>query len=785
VSGLVAVAGTTGTGLLDEPAARITDGLAQLGAGAAAATACWWMWRRAETPDRRWRLLLFLGLAGWTAGAALSAWHQLLRPQGLSSPSTADLGFFLLPLLAIPALWSWPTDAQDGSEPVTHQSRSVLVLDGLMVVGSLFVLTWATTLGTALHSGGADQARLLVAIGRPAGDVLLVVLVALFAIFRRPANAPALLLFGLGLVCLAASDSLALYLVSTGGERMTPLQDLGFVAGPLLVLLAVLEPRPTPGRRGEDTVNGISDWAVIVLPYLPLVGTGLVVSGQLVSGRQPGPVETYAGLAVLVLVVLRQFVTLVDHLRLLRQIRQGREHLRRQVFNDSLTGLANRALFHDRIDHATQLQRRDLRPLSLLFCDLDDFKQINDTFGHAAGDELLRQVAARLRQCVQPADTVARLGGDEFAILLEHAAEPPEAVGERLLAALAEPFRLIRAGLPPATVYVGASVGLVRVEPGEGALSSDVLLGRADAAMYRAKKQGKGRLIGFSADEQEDGTTTERLADRLRAALSRPGENPDRDELDVVYQPIVRLASTEVVAVEALARWRHPQDGALPTHELIAEAERAGVLERLERQVLERACRDVARLRAGRASTLAVHVNLSAERVGDPALVHTVTELLTRHRLPGAALVLEITETRRVPDLAIAREVLGRLRAIGVRMALDDFGAGSGGMPYLLGLPVDIVKLDRALAVSTGEAWRDHRARELTRAATAMSHGMGLEVVAEGVETAEQMRRLVGLGCEYGQGYFFARPGALGDLGPAMPVTAPPVPRTGGTVKAG
>jgi EAL domain-containing protein (putative c-di-GMP-specific phosphodiesterase class I) len=302
--------------------------------------------------------------------------------------------------------------------------------------------------------------------------------------------------------------------------------------------------------------------------------------------------------------------------------------------------------------------------------------------------------------------------------------------------------------------------------------------------MYRAKKQGKGRLMQFSADE-EDGPTTERLADRLRAALSRPGQSPDRDELHVVYQPIVRLASTEVVAVEALARWRHPQDGALPTNTLIAEAERAGVLERLERQVLEHACRDVARLRASRVANLAVHVNVSAERVGDPALVHTVTEVLTRYRLPAAALVLEITETVRVPDLAVAREVLGRLRAIGVRMALDDFGVGSTGMPYLLGLPVDMVKLDRALAVSTGEAWRDHRARELIRAATAMSHGMGLEVVAEGIETPDQLGRLVALGCDYGQGFLFARPGALGDLPAARPVTAPPAPRAGGTVKAG
>jgi diguanylate cyclase (GGDEF)-like protein len=758
------------SGLLDETSSQAVDDLAQLLAGLSAAGACWWSWRRSVKPDRLWRLLLALGTTGWSFGQAVWSYYQVFEHLELPSPSLADVGYFSLPILALPALWVFP--ARGGHRPVGTAARIgqlasrpffriVFVLDSLVVVGSLFLLTWATSLGAAIATRDTHLPVFLVALGYPVTDLMLVVFVVLLGRFRQPRNPGALALFGLGIICISVSDSFFLYLVSTGAPSMPPIFNIGFQVGPALLALGALVPQPavakTDPNRRRSTERGL-----VLLPYLPLTITGLLVIGQLATGSQIDNVETFVGFGLVILVVLRQFVTLVDNVRLLRHLRQSQDLLSAQAFNDSLTGLANRALFRDRLDHAVEVHRSDGHPLGLIFCDLDDFKLVNDGLGHAAGDELLKAVATRLLDCVQPTDTVARLGGDEFAVLLEGAPHSAELIAERILAELCQPF-LLRDGNNEATsVRVGVSIGVTITDPDEPPISPDGLMARVDAAMYAAKRRGKSQLVTFRPDMSDE--TSSGLLGDLRVLLATKRADPlmrAGGSIDVMYQPVVGLYTNRMVALEALVRWQHPRHGLLSAELLLTAAEDAGMLGALEEQVLDTACRDIRLLRRSPGlHDLCVHVNLSGQRTGDPRLVTTVQDTLERHGLPGQALILEITETGRVPDVAAAAAVLSRIRALDVRLALDDFGAGFSGLSYLLQLPIDIVKLDRSL--TTAEP--DSRGAAIRNAAATLILGLGLELIAEGVETEAQVLQLADLGCRLGQGFLYSKPRFLAEL---------------------
>jgi diguanylate cyclase len=763
------------SGLLNEAASQVVDDLGQLLAGGTAAACSWWSWRRANPPDRTWRLLLALGAGGWTLGQAIWSYYQIFQDTELPSPSLADLGYFSLPILALPALWVFPGrallrpagttrgGARIGPMAVRPFFRIVFVLDSLVVVGSLFLLSWATSLSAAIHAAPHPQLyQFVVALGYPVTDLILVVFVVLIGRFRLPRNPGALLLVGLGVLCVSVSDSFYLYLVSTGAAKMPPLYNIGFVIGPLLLGLGTLVPPPATLPVDPQHRRG-SDRGLVLLPYLPLTATGLLVAFQLLRGSRIDVVEITVGLGLVTLVVLRQFVTLLDNGRLLRQLRQSQDMLSERAFNDSLTGLANRALFRDRLDHAVEVHRSDHHPLGLIFCDLDDFKLVNDGLGHAAGDDLLKAVAERLKDCAHPTDTVARLGGDEFAFLLEGGLESPEMVGDRILSALAQPFLLRDPTKAEGTsVRVGASIGVAVMDPLEPDVSPDGLMARVDAAMYAAKRRGKNQLVSFRQDMTDESSSG--LIGDLRVLLAAQRVDPlmrAGGSIDVMYQPVVDFDSNQVVALEALVRWQHPRHGLLPAELLLASAEEAGMLGILEEQVLDTACRDVAQLRAhpGMAQ-LAVHVNLSAQRTGDPRLIVNVQETLERHQLPGQALILEITETGRVPDMDVAAQVLTRIRDLDIRLALDDFGAGFSGLSYLLQLPIDIVKLDRSLTTAA----EDSRAWAVRNAATTLILSLGLELIAEGVETEDQVSQLAQLGCQLGQGFLYAKPRFLADL---------------------
>jgi EAL domain-containing protein (putative c-di-GMP-specific phosphodiesterase class I) len=316
---------------------------------------------------------------------------------------------------------------------------------------------------------------------------------------------------------------------------------------------------------------------------------------------------------------------------------------------------------------------------------------------------------------------------------------------------------------------VGASVGLVVVDGGEEGVTPDALLARVDVAMYAAKRGGKSRLVAYGGEPAEPGDSTAFLGD-LRAALTvGPDATPEAARemrqvagaVEVMYQPIVHLGTGGVVALEALVRWRHPRLGVVPAERLVHAATEAGLLGTLEEHVLDVACRDIRGLRETPGlGGLAVHVNVSATRTHDARLFTGVQDALDRFDVPGSALVLEITETARVPDLADAAEVLDQVRRLGIRLAVDDFGTGYSGLSYLQDLPIDIVKLDRS--ITTADVGT--RGAAIRTAVVGLARDLGIDLVAEGVETHTQAMQLAGLGCDYAQGFLYSRPRFLADL---------------------
>ncbi|WP_369136631.1 EAL domain-containing protein [Modestobacter versicolor] len=423
--------------------------------------------------------------------------------------------------------------------------------------------------------------------------------------------------------------------------------------------------------------------------------------------------------------------------------RRLEDELRVQATHDSLTGLANRALVRRALDE--RLAGGPPCTVGVLFCDLDEFKAVNDRLGHEAGDDLLRQVADRLRGCVRPGDLLARLGGDEFVVVLAGTADRDvlTAVGERVLAALRRPFSLD--GDP---VRIGASVGGALGERTGPAAVSD-LLRDADAAMYEAKRAGRGRVQVFDAAAARRSVERLGLRQEVQGALAR-------EELRVLFQPIVALAGGRVEGVEALLRWQHPVLGDVTPEVFVPLAEETGVIAAIGDWVVEEACRELGAWRALPGSGhLRASVNLSAVQLDDPWFVDRVAATMRRHGVPAGHLRLEVTEN--MERTAAQLQELHRLRDAGVSLVLDDFGVSYSNLAHVRDLPVDTVKIDRSFVRDLGG---DSECRSLgvgiVRAVMALSEAAGLDVVAEGVETEEHRDALLRLGCRSAQGWLFS-----------------------------
>ena len=420
------------------------------------------------------------------------------------------------------------------------------------------------------------------------------------------------------------------------------------------------------------------------------------------------------------------------------------EQLAHQAFHDPVTELANRALFADRVQHSIRRSSRGGPSIGVVFIDLDDFKTVNDSLGHAAGDTVLKEVARRLQEAVRPADTVARFGGDEFAVLLDEVRDSAEAatVAGRILSALE-----LRYDVGGKLVYPRASLGICLAGNESGSTDAEELLRNADVAMYMAKRERKGSYRVFEPAMHE--RVVERL--ELQAELQRALE---LDQLELHYQPVVGLAKGADYGLEALLRWIHPTRGAIQPPHFIPLAEETDLIIPIGRWVLGEACRQGVRLheRFPLMPPLTISVNLSAKQLQSETIVDDVREALEGSGLPPSALVLEITETAMMADTDLAVGRLRELKSLGVLLAMDDFGTGYSSLSYLSRFPVDVIKMDRSFLSS------EHEDSNLAAAIIALGKSLKLQVVAEGIERPEQIAALRALGCELGQGFHFAKP---------------------------
>jgi diguanylate cyclase (GGDEF)-like protein len=482
-----------------------------------------------------------------------------------------------------------------------------------------------------------------------------------------------------------------------------------------------------------------------LLQYAPVASAVIMAVFWLHRQDAVSPGLAWLLVAVSAIILVRQFLGTRTNEGLMRDLTRQSAILARQAFRDPLTELGNRKLF---MDHAIDaLADADDTMTAVILVDLDGFKEINDTYGHATGDELLRTAADRLNANVRANDTVSRLGGDEFIVLLPRLVDDQiaDTVANRILRDLAQPLVI---GDTVLSIRASAGIALTR---GSGTAVDNVMR-EADLALYQAKADGKGVARRYDPAQFAAAEQRRREEAELRRAL-------EQDEFEVHYQPIVDLDGEHTVGVEALVRWRHPERGLLPPVAFLDMAESMGMLPRLGGWVLEQACRQAALWQRDNPG-FELNVNLSASQLGSPDLIDEVRAVLESTGLPPQLLVLELTESVALTDLAESARVLGALKTLGVRIALDDFGTGFSSLSHLGALPVDVVKIDRSFV----QAMQGNSGASVAEAVLQIARTFNLSPVAEGVEDALQAARLRELDCAQAQGYHFARPMPPGDV---------------------
>jgi diguanylate cyclase (GGDEF)-like protein len=726
------------------------DIVVKLFVAALTAASCFVFGRRAAPEARLGWMWIGAFAAVWAVGEAILTWYTFARNGAVPFPSAADAGFLIaMPLAAIGVLL-FP------SAPRLGVSRARMPLDGVIVAGSLLIVSWTTALGTVYHSGSGSVFSQAVGLAYPISDVI-VATVGISVLARgRNRQRVAVALVVVGLLCFTVSDSSLAYLSHVASFRYDTLVDAGRVAGLLLIALAPMWPSERAASDQEE-VESPSLWQV-ALPYFFLA---LAITAAAIRDTQThhlGMFVVIAGLCVIAAVLARQVLTMVENLRLTDQMRYAVSTLRANqvelvhfALHDSLTGLPNRVLFGDRIEHALARRASPTRRVAVLLCDLDSFKDVNDTLGHSSGDEVLIAAADRLSSCVRPADTVARIGGDEFAILLDDASGADEvaSVAARVCSTMRTPFTIAGRDF-----IVRASVGIAVASQQD--THSEKLLQDADVALYAVKDAGGDDYTFF--EPRLGRAYIDRLG--LQAELSAALDN---GELFMEYQPVIELKSGRTVGVEALLRWRHPRRGVLKPVDFLAIAESSGIVVQIGAWVMGEALQQLSgwRQRVPAAARLWTAVNVSTRQLASGDLVGAITKAIAASGLEPESLHIELTESAVIDLVDWSRLALADLKRLGVILEIDDFGTGYSSLAYLKQLPIDGVKIDRAFVDGLGT---DRRDAVIVEAIVSLAHALHLRVGAEGVENSRQAEWLGTLGCDCAQGYHWSAPLAAGDL---------------------
>jgi diguanylate cyclase (GGDEF)-like protein len=673
---------------------------------------------------------LFLGFAvlSWAIGD-IALTIESLGGRTPSDPSWADLFYLSFYPLAYAGVVSFMRGHV--------QRRSTLnLLDGVIAGLGAAALCSAFAFHQIVHSTGQSALGTATNVAYPIGDLLLLFLVFAGTAILSGSRKTPWILMAIGLAVNVMGDTANLFQTSLGASQLG--STFNAIAWPIAILLVSMavwvRPRPSNPLVIQKPAN-------FLLPDLAAAAALLILSISSVHAIS----RVAVGLAIATLLIVGMRLVLSMHQL---QILSRERH--RQSVTDDLTGLSNRRRLFGVLDtffadYDTEAAVK--RTLAFLFVDLNHFKEINDSFGHPAGDELLRQLGDRLSQSLRKSDLLVRIGGDEFAVvLIDGDAEYANEVASRITESLEEPFRL-----DVISATIGASIGIAMAP--YDAMDSAGLVWCADAAMYRAKL-GRKAFVLYDPDLDEERDNM-RLLEELRQSI-------DDGRLVLHYQPQLDLRSGAIETVEALIRWNHPRLGLLQPDKFLPLAQEAGLMQAITRWVLTQAAAQCASWHAdGRPITIAV--NVSPTNLMEPGFVEMVKHHLELNALPSKALILEITETCAIEEFETARRVIEQLKDLGVAVSIDDFGAGVTSLAYLSGLAVRELKLDRSFIVSL-QGGKNEREVDLVRSTIELGHSMGLRIVAEGIEDEETLKLLAELGCDSAQGYCISRPKPADDL---------------------
>ena len=678
--------------------------------------------RRKRPENRSAWMLILAGMISFLAGDVC---YYILDAVSETTPfpSPADALYLCMYPLVICGLLRLIRQISPGRDWPSLLDASIAAVGTFAVLGVLVIDTYVA-------DGSMQFAGRLISVCYPVMDVALVA-VAVRLVGVVPLRRPAYALLAAGLCSLLVADTIYGVLNSAGTFQTGGFADLCWLGFYVLVGAAALQ--PAMPRSMEMRSSSSSQLSRTRLAMLCLI-TLAVPTIDLIWGKPSDKTLTAITSMVMFVLVLGRLGGLMGVV--LRSEQRARL--------DTLTGLANRLLFDEHV--ARSVERGGTGVISVMFVDLDDFKVVNDSIGHQAGDDLLIAVAGRLRSCVQSNDLVARLSGDEFAVLLESAVDQAEAIG--VVRRLQEQMRM-PVVVGGREVLISASVGLV-VEPRSMVDRPQALLQAADVAMYRAKSKGKGRFEIFDHEMYKEQLELLDLKGDLAVAL-------ERGQFEVFYQPIVDMCDERIVSIESLIRWHHPTRGLITPDRFISLAEQTGLIVAIGRWVLREACQQLSRWQRQLPDTAphSISVNLSARQLHDPDLVKDVMDALADAGLNAWQLTLELTESMMIDEFERASRILDQLRANGVQIAIDDFGTGFSSLSYLRRLPVDIIKIDRSFVT---EMRNSATAEALVRLVIDLARVLELRTVAEGVEDGDQAEQLSSLLCDEGQGYFFARP---------------------------